>query len=136
MASHVSAITIVGGVLLAACWSDASRAEPAGAKMLVYGNYCGVGNNAPLAPVDVLDAACARHDDCTPDDDLPTRACNLRLEQEAQAVSDDPRQPGELRLMAGLVAAFASTTASKPVAIAAPASVRAVPPPTTFTTLR
>ena len=138
MISRFTTVGIVGPILLTTCWIDASRAEPSamnGPKMLVHGNYCGLGNNAPLAPVDAL-AACARHDDCTPDDHLPTKACNLRLEQEAQAVANDPRQPGDLRLMAGFVAAFASTSDSRTVSIAAPSSVRAVAPMTTFTTLR
>jgi len=29
-----------------------------------YGNYCGPGNNYPLAPIDSLDSACKVHDDC------------------------------------------------------------------------
>ncbi|RZL29181.1 hypothetical protein FV232_27295 [Methylobacterium sp. WL30] len=77
-------------------------------KMLIHGNYCGPGNNAPLAPVDALDAACARHDACTPTGSVPSRACNARLEQEATAISRDPRQPEDLRTMAGFVAAGAS----------------------------
>ena len=76
--------------------------------VLIHGNYCGPGNNAPAAPVDALDAACARHDACTPDGGLATKACNLRLQKEADAISRDPRQSDELRAMAGLVSAGAS----------------------------
>ena len=75
---------------------------------LIHGNYCGPGNNAPAAPVDALDAACARHDACTPDGSLATKACNLRLRHEAEAVARDHRQPDDLRAMAGLVSASAS----------------------------
>ncbi|MER2265454.1 hypothetical protein [Methylobacterium oxalidis] len=50
--------------------------EPA---LLPHGNYCGVGNNAPLSSIDALDAACARHDACTLAGGLPSRARSLRL---------------------------------------------------------
>lgn len=73
--------------------------------MLIHGNYCGPGNNAPLAPIDALDAACARHDACTPDGALPSQACNRRLQVEAGRVAEDPRQPDDLRMVAGIVAA-------------------------------
>lgn len=77
-------------------------------KMLIHGNYCGLGNNAPLPSVDALDAACARHDACTPNGGMPSRACNVRLEREADAISSDPRQSNDLRAMAGFVAAGAA----------------------------
>lgn len=76
--------------------------------MLIHGNYCGPGNNAPLPPIDALDAACARHDACTPDGGLPTKACNLRLQREAALVSRDARQPDDLRSLAGLISVSAS----------------------------
>ena len=82
--------------------------------MLIHGNYCGPGNNAPLAPVDALDAACARHDACTPDEDLPSKDCNLRLQVDADRVANDGRQPGDLRMIAGLVASGAAMMPSKP----------------------
>jgi len=75
---------------------------------LFHGNYCGPGNNAPAAPIDALDAACARHDTCTPISGLATKACNLRLQREAEAISRDPRQPSDLRALAGFVAVGAS----------------------------
>lgn len=75
---------------------------------LIHGNYCGPGNNAPLAPVDALDAACARHDACTPDGGLPSKACNLRLQAEAERIANDPRQSDELRMAAGVVASGAA----------------------------
>ena len=70
---------------------------------LFHGNYCGPGNNAPAAPIDALDAACARHDACTPGTGLASKACNLRLQHEAEAISRDPRQPSDLRALAGFV---------------------------------
>ncbi|RYH99804.1 MAG: hypothetical protein EON48_17880, partial [Acetobacteraceae bacterium] len=37
--------------------ANAQEGSPAGKpKLLLYGNYCGPGNNAPAAPVDALDA--------------------------------------------------------------------------------
>lgn len=87
-----------------------AHSAPSGGRhaTLIHGNYCGPGNNAPAAPVDVLDAACARHDACTPDGGLASETCNVRLEREADAISRDPRQPDDLRAMAGLVAVGAS----------------------------
>ena len=112
---------LVASALAMACLPEAARAQAgAGAgtpaptrtlvrtKTLLHGNYCGPGNNAPLAPIDALDAACARHDACTPDAGLPTRACNLRLEAEAEGVAQDSRQPAALRALAGVVASGAA----------------------------
>lgn len=99
----VLAATLVGAPALAQ--SSAVSQQP---KMLLHGNYCGPGNNAPLAPIDALDAACARHDACTPDGALPSKACNLRLQRDAELISRDPRQPDDLRTTAGFVAAGAT----------------------------
>lgn len=115
-------------VLAAGCaaLAGAAQAQPAafgGPKMLVHGNYCGPGNNAPLPPIDALDAACARHDACTPNGGLPSQACNLRLQREATLISRDPRQPQDVRSMAGLVAASATLIPTDPNARSVPASV-------------
>lgn len=115
MTRHTAALEAVAILFAVGCTMPA-RAEPAalGApKMVIYGNYCGPGNNAPLPPVDALDAACARHDACTPSRGLPTRACNLRLAREAQDVALDPTQADDLRALAGAVAAFAVATPSQ-----------------------
>ncbi|MEE7503677.1 hypothetical protein ACLBXO_14740 [Methylobacterium sp. C33D] len=109
-----------------AALAASAQAQPAafgGPKMLIHGNYCGPGNNAPLPPIDALDAACARHDACTPQGGLPSQACNLRLQQEATLISRDPRQPEDVRSMAGLVAATATLIPSEPNARRVPASV-------------
>lgn len=92
--------------------------------LLLHGNYCGPGNNAPASPVDALDAACARHDACTPDGALPSRACNLRLQAEAGRVADDPRQPLDLRILAGFVASAAAMLPSGEYGTIRPAAAR------------
>ncbi|ACA16075.1 conserved hypothetical protein [Methylobacterium sp. 4-46] len=79
-------------------------AAPLAPSLLMHGNYCGLGNRAPLPPVDALDAACARHDACTPAGGLPSRRCNLRLQWEADRISRDPRQPDDVRAAAGFIA--------------------------------
>lgn len=90
------------------------RTTPARPNLLIHGNYCGPGNNAPLPPVDALDAACAKHDACTPDGALPSKACNLRLQAEADRIANDPRQSPELRMVAGVVASGAAMMPSAP----------------------
>ncbi|WP_409567516.1 hypothetical protein [Methylobacterium sp. J-030] len=87
---------------------QAQQSAIGGPKMLIHGNYCGPGNNAPLPPIDALDAACARHDACTPDGGIPSRACNVRLEREADAISRDLKLPADVRAMAGFVATSAA----------------------------
>ena len=75
--------------------------------LLIHGNYCGPGNNGPgHPPIDALDAACMRHDACTPDDGPPTCDCNARLAFEAHAISMSPRYAPELRSLAGTVEHF------------------------------
>lgn len=133
------ATKVAAPLLLSVCWAGSAMAEPSvvgGQTLLVYGNYCGMGNNAPSLPIDALDAACSRHDECTPDDDLPTKACNLRLEREAQSIALDPRQPGDVRVMASLVASFASTNTSKVAPDVVLAKRRPTKARTVYTVLR
>jgi hypothetical protein len=92
---------------------------------LIHGNYCGMGNNAPLPPIDALDAACARHDACTPARGLPARACNLRLQRETEFISRDPRQPDDLRALAGFISAGAVLLPFDPVALGSVTSMAA-----------
>ncbi|WP_342163913.1 hypothetical protein [Methylobacterium sp. SD21] len=97
--------------------AGASQAQPAafgGPKMLIHGNYCGPGNNAPLPPIDALDAACARHDACTPQGGFPSRACNQRLQREAEMISRDPRIPEKERAMAEVIAMGAGAIPTSP----------------------
>ncbi len=73
--------------------------------LLVHGHYCGPGNDGmDVAPVDALDAACRKHDACTPDGGLPACGCNRTLKQDAARLAASPRVPEEERAMAGLVA--------------------------------
>jgi hypothetical protein len=99
-------------IVLFALSGPAAAAD--GPPILVHGNYCGPGNNAPLPPVDALDAACARHDACTPDDGLPSRSCNARLAAEAGWIARDPSQDPGVRSAAGLVAGVAGLIPSEP----------------------
>ncbi|MBY0294886.1 MAG: hypothetical protein K2X71_02445 [Methylobacterium sp.] len=118
-------------LLAAGLAAPALAQQPAGTRapaMLLHGNYCGPGNNAPLPPVDALDAACARHDACTPRGGLPSQACNLRLQREAEMISRDPRQPEDVRTLAGLTVIGAGLLPSAP-ATAAPASAAYAPMP-------
>ncbi|WP_375276340.1 hypothetical protein [Methylorubrum thiocyanatum] len=121
MIRSILPLVLLAGLATPALAQTAPAVRPLA--LLVHGNYCGPGNNAPAAPVDALDAACARHDACTPDDALPSRACNLSLQVEAGRVADDPRQPEDLRLMAGLVASGAAMMLSAPPGAPAPAIV-------------
>lgn len=139
MTLRSAAITCAAPFFLAVGLAGSAMAESSvigGPTLLVYGNYCGMGNNAPSLPIDGLDAACARHDACTPDNDLPTKPCNLRLEREAQAIALDPRQPGDVRMMASLVAAFASSTPSKATPDVVPVKLRPNTMPTVYTVLK
>lgn len=73
--------------------------------LLYHGNYCGPGHRGHHLPaVDALDAACRRHDACTPSFGLPTCACNARLHDEAMEVARDPREPSDERQAADFTA--------------------------------
>ena len=104
-----------------------SALTPRAPAHLIHGNYCGPGNNAPLPPIDALDAACARHDACTPVGGLPTPACNANLARAAQTVAQDPRQSQELRSIAGLVALGATMIPAEDRDVASTASVPRTP---------
>ena len=104
--SLVSTASMAQGLLEGGTSADDPLRFTSGA-LLVHGNYCGPGNNGPdKMPIDALDAACMRHDACTPDDAPPSCDCNARLASEAHAVSISRRQSPELRRMAGAVEAF------------------------------
>ena len=125
-------VAIAGPLLLASCLAVPALAQPAalgGPKILIHGNYCGPGNNAPLPPIDALDAACARHDACTPSRGLPSQACNLRLQRDANLIAHDPHQPGDLRALAGFIATTATLIPSERGARQTPAAVATGPAP-------
>ncbi len=70
------AVLLLATVLLTG-WTSPAAAEPPDAVMLVHGNSCSLRQqHAPLPPVDALDEARARHDACTPDEGLPSKACH------------------------------------------------------------
>lgn len=73
--------------------------------LLIHGNYCGIGNRPGTPPVDLLDAACMRHDGCTQTGKLPSCACDNRLHDEAVAIAKDPRTPADIQVLATTMAA-------------------------------
>ena len=73
--------------------------------LLIYGNYCGIGNRPRAAPVDELDAACMRHDACTHTGNLPSCTCDEHLQGEATAIAADESRPKKMRALAGAMAA-------------------------------
>jgi len=96
---------ILAMALTAPAGAQELQAQTARPKLLIHGHYCGPGNDGPgVTPVDALDAACMRHDACTPDVGLPTCGCHQRLKREASLVAASPRQPDDVRMMAGFVA--------------------------------
>ncbi|WP_244491950.1 hypothetical protein [Methylobacterium sp. Leaf361] len=98
-------------------------------RLLVHGNYCGLDNRAPLRPVDALDRACARHDACTPEGELPSRLCNLRLSREAELISRDPRRPDDVRAAAGFIAFSAAAMPFDPAPRAVMVATLGIPGP-------
>lgn len=101
-----STATMAQGLLEGGTSTDDPLRITSGA-LLFHGNYCGPGNNGPgRPPIDALDAACMRHDACTPDDALPSCDCNARLALESHRVSVNRREPPDLRSLAGAVEAF------------------------------
>lgn len=75
--------------------------------MVFYGNYCGPGSRgAGRPPIDALDAACMRHDACSPPAGtaLTYCGCNARLVREAQQVFRSRRISDETRAAAGFIA--------------------------------
>lgn len=123
-------MTIMIPCVVAACLMSSAQAQSGDSGQqpaaLIHGNYCGMGNNAPLPPIDALDLACARHDACTPSGRIPSRACNLRLQRETELISRDPRQPDDLRALAGFISAGAALL---PFDMNAPVIVTGAPAP-------
>jgi len=93
----------------------ASDIRAAKVAMLFHGNYCGVGSRAGAAPVDALDAACMRHDACTPSRGIPRCDCNARLQAESTAIAMNAHQPPELQFLASMTAAGAGMIICAPV---------------------
>ncbi len=73
--TRLAAITVA----LIAGMGSAAGADETGS-LVIYGNYCGPGQRGVNPrPVDALDAACMRHDACTPVVGLAACACHERL---------------------------------------------------------
>lgn len=92
------------------------RFPGADGSLVFHGNYCGPGSRGPgLPPVDALDAACMRHDACSPavGQGLPSCGCNARLRREASLVARDPRASDEERVAAQFVAEGAKVLACR-----------------------
>lgn len=80
-----------------------SVADAVSGRDLYHGNYCGYGNRGyDRAPVDELDAACMRHDQCF---DATNRSCscNAALKVDAFRVSEMRSASRELRVRAASV---------------------------------
>ena len=107
----IAAFAAAAAALASAHVPSARGGEP---KLLIHGNYCGPGNNAPSPPVDAVDAACARHDACTPTGGLPSPACNARLRRDLMSVARDPSQPDDMRALAQTFAAGTALIPSAP----------------------
>ncbi len=74
-------------------------------RKLYHGNFCGHGNRGPeLEPVDLLDAACKRHDECYDKAQYRSCYCDRLLKQDALKAADAPDLPAEVRARAGTVA--------------------------------
>lgn len=101
-ASLVLCLADIGG---ASAQTDEAAPQTPRPTLLVHGHYCGPGNDGmDVEPVDALDAACRKHDACTPDGGLPSCGCNRTLKQDAARLAASPREPDDERAMAGLVA--------------------------------
>ncbi len=85
------ALSLLLGACLTAIGSTGRAAEPDDGSQLIYGNYCGKGQRGVNPkPIDALDAACARHDACTPDVGMPACGCHARLRREARQAAYQP----------------------------------------------
>ena len=116
MRHRLAAVALLFAVSLSPAFPQGLPPELAHGALLIHGNYCGPGNRGyDKAPVDALDAACRRHDLCTPDGGaLPSCACNRRLAREAARVASDPRQRADLRELAVVVSNAAQLPICRP----------------------
>jgi hypothetical protein len=74
-------------------------------KELYHGNFCGYGSRVGvLDPVDELDAACKRHDECYIASRRRSCACDRQLKQEAIAIANGAQFSREIRTRAGVIA--------------------------------
>lgn len=82
-----------------------SAAAAVAGRELYHGAYCGRGAASEgAAPVDDLDAACMRHDQCYDAARYRSCACDQALKREALAIADGVAYSRELRARAASVA--------------------------------
>lgn len=67
-------------------------------KWPIYGRYCGPGHSGPGKPIDRLDAACARHDDCYHRKGYHRCSCDKKLKKELRKIT--PKLRGKARRIA------------------------------------
>jgi hypothetical protein len=115
VSASIAATTMAQASKLASRLPVASDIRAAKVAMLFHGNYCGAGSRAGRAPVDALDAACMRHDACTPVGGIPSCDCNARLQVESIAIAPNAHQPPELQFLASMTAAGAGLMICAPV---------------------
>lgn len=104
-------ISFLAAAILAAAFGTGVPARAAdlfaGARdgsLVVYGNYCGPGQRGVNPkPIDALDAACMRHDACTPVEGLPACSCHAWLRYDAHQVAMSPRHSELTRNMARFI---------------------------------
>jgi hypothetical protein len=87
-----------------ACGRGASRKDQP-----IHGRYCGYGNRGGR-PIDALDDACRRHDNCWGSGAKLSCTCDRTLAAAAALIASDPFEKASVREKAGLVAIFFNVT--------------------------
>jgi hypothetical protein len=75
----------------------------------VYGNWCGPGHVGPDPPIDAVDEACCRHDQCYCEEGALDCGCNRELyERLPGAIADSSTPPEGKAWGLAIIATFAS----------------------------
>ena len=75
----------------------------------LYGNWCGPGNVGPDTPIDAVDEACCRHDQCYCERGYADCSCDRGLITDLLDAIDEPNVPASGRLIgAGIAVALAA----------------------------
>jgi hypothetical protein len=81
-----------------------SIADAIAGRDLYHGNFCGAGSRlGALEPIDELDAACKRHDECYERNARRACGCDRQLKRDAFAIAESPRFSREIRARAGTI---------------------------------
>jgi hypothetical protein len=73
----------------------------------VYGNWCGPGFSGPGSPIDEVDQACCRHDECFGENGFDDCKCNRDLIARLPVAAANPNVPASGKVAAaGIVAAL------------------------------